>query len=116
MSNPYVRVLDHVETVHGQRVPVGIDYDAVTIAGLQFGPEVRDAFARVYFQADTEAKAWAEANPPEPVCLRPCCDHCNNGAGDPAGHDYVPGSSAHDGPCEQCASERARREHDDGTG
>lgn len=65
MSNPYVRVLDYVETVHGQRVPVGVDYDSVTIAGLQFGPEVRDSFARVYFQADTEAKAYAAANPPE---------------------------------------------------
>lgn len=45
-----------------------------------------------------------------------CCDHCNNLEGDPAGHDYVPGGSAHDGPCGECAAEKARREHDEGTG
>jgi hypothetical protein len=45
---------------------------------------------------------------------RPCCDHCNNSS--PEGHDYVSGGSPHDGPCEECAAEQARREHDEGTG
>lgn len=53
---------------------------------------------------------------PGHACRRPCCDHCNNREGDPDGHDYVPGGSVHDGPCGQCAAERARREHDEGTG
>ena len=34
-------------------------------------------------------------------CGRPCCDHCNNLAGDPDGHDYGD-ESAHDGPCAEC--------------
>ena len=61
MSNPAVRVLGTVAGVHGIPVSVGVDYDAVTVNGVQLGPEARDDFARLYFAADTEAKAWAEA-------------------------------------------------------
>ena len=61
MSNPAVRILGHVTSVHGIRHAIGVDHDAVTIDGWQLGPEVRDDFARLYFAADTEAKAWAEA-------------------------------------------------------
>lgn len=49
------------------------------------------------------------------ACRRACCDHCNNGEGDPAGHDYTL-NGPHDGPCEECAAGKARREHDEGTG
>lgn len=48
---------------------------------------------------------------PGQACCRPCCDHCNNREGDQDGHDYTL-NGPHDGPCEECAAEQARREHD----
>ena len=63
MSNPDVREIGSVTCVHGSVLRVGVDCDAVTVNGVQLGPEVRDDFARLYFQADGEAKAWAAANP-----------------------------------------------------
>lgn len=63
MSNPDVREVGTVTAVHGITVRVGTDRDAVTLNGVQLGPEARDDFARLYFQADEEAKAWAVANP-----------------------------------------------------
>lgn len=50
-----------------------------------------------------------------PAHMRACCDHCNNREGDPAGHDYTL-NGPHDGRCEECAHQRARAEHDAGTG
>ena len=48
-------------SVHGNRHTIGVDHDAVTIDGWLLGPETRDDFARLFMQADGEAKAWAEA-------------------------------------------------------
>lgn len=62
----------------------------------------------------TEREKFAAAVASAMQYWRKCCDHCNNSSTE--GHDYVPGASPHDGPCEQCAAERARREHDEGTG
>lgn len=61
MSNPRVRVIGTVTGVHGIPLEVGTDHDAVTIGGVQLGPEARDHFARLYAAADEEAKAWAAA-------------------------------------------------------
>jgi hypothetical protein len=63
VSNPDVREIGTVTCVHGSVLRVGVDYDAVTINGVQLGPEARDDFARLYFAADEAAKAWAVANP-----------------------------------------------------
>lgn len=108
-------VLDSIESDGMDIVTVAVKGDRTMLAfsdsggmecQVEMGPDARDALRELLDRAAMRGQLY----------LRPCCDHCNNGAGDPAGHDYVPGSSAHDGPCEQCASERARREHDDGTG
>jgi hypothetical protein len=59
-----VRDIGRVADLYGAYVTVGVDHDAVTVdgpPGITLGPEARDDFARLYFQADTEAKAWAEA-------------------------------------------------------
>ena len=72
MSNPYVRDIGTVECVFGSTVRVGVDYDSVTVNGVPLGPEVRDEFMKLFMQADTEAKAWAEVNA-EPECL---ASHC----------------------------------------
>lgn len=61
MSNPHVREVGSVTCVHGSVLRVGVDYDAVTLNGVQLGPEVRDDFARLYFAADEAAKDWAAA-------------------------------------------------------
>jgi hypothetical protein len=45
-------------------VYIGVDYDAVTISGPKdpvIGADVRDDFMKLLMRADTEAKAWAEA-------------------------------------------------------
>lgn len=60
-----VRDIGTVEDIHGYVIRVGVDHDAVTIGGAAYamlGPEARDDFARHYFAADEEAKAWARAN------------------------------------------------------
>jgi hypothetical protein len=59
---------------------------------------------------DTTRCGHAEERQAVSGCCRPCCDHCNNREGDPAGHGYVPGGSVHVGPCGECAAEQARRE------
>ena len=76
-----------------------------------------DDAAKVIFGPATAIRAAYQqvTQPPAVTQVRPCCDHCNNGEGDPAGHDYTL-DGPHDGPCEQCAAEKARREHDEGTG
>lgn len=60
-----VRDIGTVDDVHGYVIRVGVDHDAVTIGGAAYamlGPEARDDFARLFMRADTEAKAWAQAN------------------------------------------------------
>jgi hypothetical protein len=105
VSNPNVREVGSVTCVHGSVLRVGVDHDAVTVGGVQLGPEARDDFARLYLQADEEARAWAAANagdegaagavtPGQLLALvYPCCKHCERereltGAGPcvPPGH------------------------------
>lgn len=61
MSNPEVRILGHVTDVFGRNLPVGVDHDGLTLGDFVLGPEVRDNFMKLLMQADTEAKAWGEA-------------------------------------------------------
>ena len=86
------------------------------------GGEITDAEAtaaarRLTAKAEKTLSAGLRPEEVELVAVfrRPCCDHCNNGEGDPAAHDYTT-DGPHDGPCEECAAEQARREHDAGTG
>lgn len=60
-SNPYGRHIGSVTDVHGRELKVGTDCDGVTLGGYVLGPEARDDFALLYFQADAEAKAYAGA-------------------------------------------------------
>lgn len=77
----------------------------------------REEFAQLYvgacFQADALA-APAKGTPPREPWIRACCDHCDNSTG-PDGHGYTL-DGPHPGPCEECAHEKARRDHDAGTG
>lgn len=59
-----VREIGRITDFFGRDVIVGVDYNAVTIDGPKdaaLGPEVRDDFMKLLMQADTEAKAWADA-------------------------------------------------------
>ena len=65
MTTAPVRDIGTVKDVHGYVIRVGVDHDAVTIGGATYavlGPEARDDFAKLYFEAGAEAKAWADAN------------------------------------------------------
>lgn len=62
MTTAPVRDIGTVKDIHGFAIRVGVDHDSVTIGGAAYamlGPEVRDEFAKLYMQADAEAKAWA---------------------------------------------------------
>lgn len=95
----------------GDEIEVSADADGTVSLEWEFGAAM--VLGRV--ARDELRELLDRAAMPGQACCRPCCDHCNNLQGDPAGHDYTL-SGHHAGPCEQCAAERARREHDEGTG
>lgn len=61
MASDLVRHIDTIADDFGVPVAFGVDHAAVTIGPYQLGPEVRDDFARLFFKADEQAKANAEA-------------------------------------------------------
>lgn len=97
----------------GDEITVGVvgAYVAAAFAEgvsvMHLAAEQRDQFIKLWAAAEIEAERNGS-----PV-IRACCDHCDNS--EPDGHGYTLGGP-HDGPCERCAAERARREHDEGTG
>ncbi len=108
-------VLDSIESdgadigtvaVKGDRTMLTFGDASGKVCQVEMGPDARDALRELLDRA---------AMPGQPAYRRACCDHCNNGEGDPSGHDYTL-NGPHDGPCGECASEKARREHDEGTG
>lgn len=113
MASSGFEVIDSIPDDYDDEVTVSFVGDTVMLglpegcSAVAFSAEGRDRFAKAWAEAERRAEAHGK--------VRPCCDHCNNGEGDPAGHDYTL-NGPHVGPCEECAAEKARREHDEGTG
>lgn len=110
-------VIDSVPDVDGDEIEVSVLGDDGTIRlGMVTAPySIRAVVDFDAHAADRFDRAWTTARQRAGQVRRACCDHCNNGEGDPAGHDYS-ADGPHDGPCGECAAEKARREHDAGTG
>lgn len=73
-STAPVRDIGTVKDVHGYVIRVGVDHDSVTIGGAAYamlGPDVIDDFMKLLMQADTEAKAYAEAKRRCNACAGP---------------------------------------------
>lgn len=64
--SPQVRQIGEVSDVHGVRVHVGVDHDAVTIG--RYVLAATDDFSRLYFAAVEAAKANADT-----PCTGACC-------------------------------------------
>jgi hypothetical protein len=109
LQNPWrLLTLGHKDGIVRLALTVKADGRSTVTFPVDFTGETRDAFMKLFAATEIEAEGRRPFR-------RPCCDHCNNGEGDPAGHDYTL-NGPHDRPCEQCAAEKARREHDEGTG
>lgn len=63
MTNPNTRKIGYVLDIDGTEIRLHQDYDGVAIEAygryIVLGPDVRDDFAKLFMQADTEAKAHA---------------------------------------------------------
>lgn len=77
MADPYVRVVGYVHEDGGHLVPVGVDYDTVTIGGHRFGSAAAEELARLFVGACWEAahqrgqlaaRDWATE--PEPLKVK----------------------------------------------
>lgn len=113
---PEFVVVDTLKDKFGRTVKVGYRGADVEIVvtphsghdgRIALDGEQRDRFIKAWAKAEIEAERNGS-----PV-IRACCDHCDNS--EAAGHGYTL-SGPHAGRCEECAHERARREHDAGTG
>lgn len=67
MTDPYVRVVDHVEDIDGRTIYLGVDYDTVTIhldryipgGGVRLESAAAEDFSRAYTAACIEAARQA---------------------------------------------------------
>lgn len=100
-------LLGVIADADGDEIEVSVDGDGTVVlewehgSAMTLGRVARDKLRELLDRAAMPGQAREYR--------RPCCDHCNNLAGDPDGHDYGD-ETAHDGPCEQCADEQAREE------
>lgn len=56
-----VHVLGSVEDIHGRRLVVGVDHDAVTLWDFMLSPQQQEEFAQLFVAACHEAAVNAEA-------------------------------------------------------
>lgn len=56
-----VRETGSVEDIHGRRLAVGTDHDAVTLWNFMLSPAQQEEFAQLFVAAVWQAKANAEA-------------------------------------------------------
>ncbi|MGH9056752.1 MAG: hypothetical protein ACRDYY_12980 [Acidimicrobiales bacterium] len=113
---PELVIVDTLKDKHNRTVKVGHRGDDVEVivtphsghdGRISFDAGQRDRFIRAW--AESEKQAERNGSP----VVRACCDHCDNS--EATGHGYTI-SGPHASRCEECAAERARREHDAGTG
>lgn len=74
MTTSPVRDIGTVRDIHGYVIRVGVDHDSVTIGGAAYamlGPEARGEFAKLFMQADAEARAYAAATQKCNACAGP---------------------------------------------
>jgi hypothetical protein len=55
MSNPNITQIDVITDINGRLVPVGTDYDAVTIGGYRFGPRTLAVLKSLITDAELDA-------------------------------------------------------------